>query len=145
MRDIYNMKSIDDLTKHGIKTHSNQKLYSFKLIFFNIKIDYLEASVIADSSGHNQKGIIGRPSPIIHGQIHGRAGPASISVASDVKDATPGKCDPKPECISNPLTLDISSNQLAFPPCINIHRQSLVEIKFLTGEKIIIFLNFAQM
>ena len=43
-------------------------------------------------------------------------------MASDVKDATPGKCDPKPECISNPLTLDISSNQLAFPPCINIHR-----------------------
>ncbi len=94
------------------------------MIFFNIKIDYPDAFVVADSSG-GKKGpsaIIGRPSPIIHGQIHGRAGPASISVASDVKDATPGKCDPKPECISNPLTLDISSNQLAFPPCINIHR-----------------------
>jgi len=88
------------------------------LIFFNIKIDYLEASVIADSSGHNQKGIIGRPSPI----YERRAGPASMSLASDVKDATPGKCDPKPECISNPLTLDINSYQMAFPPCINIHR-----------------------
>ena len=40
----------------------------------------------------------------------------------DVKDATPGKCDPKPVCISNPLTLNITSTQFAFPPCINIHR-----------------------
>jgi hypothetical protein len=40
-----------------------------------------------------------------------------------IRDATPGKCDPKPVCISNPLTLSISSsNQIAFPACINIHR-----------------------
>ena len=57
--------------------------------------------------------------------IQGRAGvinkPAAL-IASDVKDATPGRCDPKPVCISNPLTGEISSNQFAFPPCINIHR-----------------------
>jgi hypothetical protein len=126
MKDIYNMKSIDDLTKHGVKTHSNYKetflpkeTVFIRINFFTFKKDYPEAFIISDSSG-GKKGpsaIIARPSP-----IHGRAGPASISVASDVKDATPGKCDPKPECISNPLTLDINSNQLAFPPCINIHR-----------------------
>lgn len=53
----------------------------------------------------------------------GRSGlnPAAI-VSGDVKDATPGRCDPKPVCISNPLTLNLNSNQLPFPQCINIHR-----------------------
>lgn len=56
-------------------------------------------------------------------------GPSSIigrsglgSQPGDLKDATPGKCDPKPVCISNPLTLNLNSNQLPFPQCINIHR-----------------------
>lgn len=35
----------------------------------------------------------------------------------ETKDAVPGKCDPKPVCISNPLTLNITSTQFAFPPC----------------------------
>ena len=49
--------------------------------------------------------------------------PAALSVKEDTKDATPGKCDPKPVCISNPLTLNITANnQIVFPPCINIHR-----------------------
>ena len=44
-------------------------------------------------------------------------------MSGDAKQATPGKCDPKPVCISNPLTLNITaSNQQAFPACINIHR-----------------------
>ena len=51
--------------------------------------------------------------------IIGRSNPIT---AGDVKDATPGKCDPKPVCISNPLTLNLNSNQLPFPQCINIHR-----------------------
>lgn len=44
------------------------------------------------------------------------------SLEEETKDAVPGKCDPKPVCISNPLILNISSTQLAFPQCINIHR-----------------------
>jgi hypothetical protein len=40
-----------------------------------------------------------------------------------IKDATPGKCDPKIVCISNPLTATIySSNQIVFPACINVNR-----------------------
>jgi hypothetical protein len=55
--------------------------------------------------------------------IMGRSGINSQPMmAGDVKDATPGKCDPKPVCISNPLTLNLNSNQLPFPQCINIHR-----------------------
>lgn len=46
----------------------------------------------------------------------------SALTSPDIIDATPGKCDPKPVCISNPLTANLSSNQLPFPPCINIHR-----------------------
>lgn len=49
-------------------------------------------------------------------------GPTQLTQNSNVIDATPGKCDPKPVCISNPLTLNITSTQFAFPPCINIHR-----------------------
>lgn len=108
--------------KHNVSHYLDQefililKFYELKLLT-NLK-DHPETFILADSSGKKgPSAIIARPSP-----IHGRAGPASFSVASDVKDATPGKCDPKPECISNPLTLDIHSNQLAFPPCINIHR-----------------------
>ena len=57
----------------------------------------------------------------------GRAGGGGVNkpaalISADVKDATPGKCDPKLECISNPLTVELNSNQLPFPPCINIHR-----------------------
>ena len=48
----------------------------------------------------------------------GRASPGGPLVV----DASPGKCDPKPVCISNPLNLNISASQFAFPPCINIHR-----------------------
>lgn len=48
--------------------------------------------------------------------------PSAIKQEEDTIDATPGKCDPKPVCISNPLTLNITSTQFAFPPCINIHR-----------------------
>lgn len=52
-----------------------------------------------------------------------RSGPvAMVQQQSVAIDATPGKCDPKPVCIANPLTLDIKSTQYAFPPCINIHR-----------------------
>lgn len=47
--------------------------------------------------------------------------PASMT-DSNIINATPGKCDPKPVCISNPLTLDINSTQTTFPPCIMIHR-----------------------
>ena len=58
--------------------------------------------------------------------IFGRASVKGAMLAEalreDVKDAQPGKCDPKPVCISNPLTLNITSTQYAFPPCINIHR-----------------------
>lgn len=44
------------------------------------------------------------------------------ALMAEAKDATPGKCDPKPVCISNPLIYDVTPTQLAFPPCINIHR-----------------------
>lgn len=61
--------------------------------------------------------------------VIGRSGPVKAPAAltaygstDSVNDAIPGKCDPKPVCISNPLTADLNSNQLAFPPCINIHR-----------------------
>ncbi len=47
--------------------------------------------------------------------IMGRSGSLNLG---DIKDATPGKCDPKPVCISNPLTLNLTSSQLPFPPCI---------------------------
>ena len=46
-----------------------------------------------------------------------------MNLDTTIKDATPGKCDPKPVCISNPLIEKIStSNQVVFPACINIHR-----------------------
>lgn len=41
---------------------------------------------------------------------------------SDLKEATPGKCDPKPVCITNPLVSNLNSSQVCFPQCINIHR-----------------------
>ena len=47
---------------------------------------------------------------------------ALIAGDENAKEASPGKCEPKPVCISNPLTLHISASQFAFPPCINIHR-----------------------
>lgn len=52
----------------------------------------------------------------------GKVGQPASLLAGDVQDATPGKCDPKPVCISNPLIFNVSSNQLAFPACLNIHR-----------------------
>ncbi len=54
--------------------------------------------------------------------ILGRSDYKGKSIAEETIEATPGKCDPKPVCISNPLTLNINSTQFAFPPCINIHR-----------------------
>ena len=54
--------------------------------------------------------------------VIGRSGSPGALRTADVKDATPGKCDPKPVCISNPLILNVSASQLAFPPCLNIHR-----------------------
>lgn len=54
----------------------------------------------------------------------GRTGKAGSPAAlmEPAQDATPGKCDPKPVCISNPLIYNLTTSQLAFPPCINIHR-----------------------
>jgi hypothetical protein len=44
-------------------------------------------------------------------------------MSDDVKEVTIGKCDPKPVCISNPLTTKVTTpNQIPWPPCINIHR-----------------------
>lgn len=46
----------------------------------------------------------------------------STGTNDDIKEATPGRCDPKPVCITNPLDLTVNpENQVAFPPCINIH------------------------
>ena len=42
-----------------------------------------------------------------------------------ISEVSEGKCEPKLECIPNPLTKDLSSsatNQFALPDCINIHR-----------------------
>lgn len=59
--------------------------------------------------------LVRKPASII-----GRSGPQNLA---DAKDATPGKCDPKPVCITNPLTSNLKSNdEIAYPPCINIHR-----------------------
>lgn len=53
----------------------------------------------------------------------GLAGRTSSQSLAEAKEATPGKCDPKPVCITNPLSSDLKSNdQIAYPPCINIHR-----------------------
>lgn len=56
--------------------------------------------------------------------VRGRSGNlVAGGVDEEIKVVTPGKCDPKPVCITNPLTSNISNNkQVAFPPCINIHR-----------------------
>lgn len=63
---------------------------------------------------------LGKPSAILgRGSPNGKTAPLP---GNDVKEASPGKCDPKPVCISNPLTLNLTPTQLAFPPCINIHR-----------------------
>lgn len=101
MRNVYKMGDISDLVKKGVIIKNR-------------------VEPIGPTGKHGApQAIIIRPSPIT-----GRSGPAQsvFDAQSDVKDATPGKCDPKPECISNPLTIDIKPNQLAFPPCINIHR-----------------------
>lgn len=53
----------------------------------------------------------------------GLAGRTSSQSLADAKEATPGKCDPKPVCITNPLVSELKSNdEIAYPPCINIHR-----------------------
>lgn len=39
-----------------------------------------------------------------------------------IYEATPGKCDPKQVCISNPLVVNLKPNELAYPQCINIYR-----------------------
>jgi len=59
------------------------------------------------------------------GKIQGRKS-SFLSIVDqkdpNIKEATPGRCDPKPVCITNPLTETLSgSNQIVFPPCINIH------------------------
>lgn len=55
--------------------------------------------------------------------LFGRGSLRTGALTDNIRDATPGKCDPKPVCISNPLTMEVvDSNQFAFPPCINIHR-----------------------
>ncbi|CAF0734657.1 unnamed protein product [Brachionus calyciflorus] len=42
---------------------------------------------------------------------------------ADAKDVTPGKCDPKPVCITNPLASNLKSNdEIAYPTCITVHR-----------------------
>lgn len=97
MRDLHGADSLNDLMKYGLKTNFKppQLRSEPKVSFIMGRGSYKSPSALRDGSPTDSETVI---------------------------DATPGKCDPKPVCISNPLTLNINSTQFAFPPCINIHR-----------------------
>lgn len=92
MRDLHNANSINDLSQYGIY----KKPAQLKAGVPSVRV----ASILGRSDYKSQL----------------------LSREEDTIKATPGKCDPKPVCISNPLTENIGSTQYAFPPCINIHR-----------------------
>ncbi len=104
-KSLYKVNNLYELAKLGVqfRKYFPNRINNFKTIFlFNMLPNkWIEKGPAA---------------------IMGRSGLISQPLAGDVKDATPGKCDPKPVCISNPLTLNLNSNQLPFPQCINIHR-----------------------
>lgn len=94
MKDLLYADSIEDLIKHDVRVKKSR----FR------------------SGAPKIASILGRSN----------YGPMSYASASNEEEATinatPGRCDPKPVCISNPLTFSITSSQFAWPQCINIHR-----------------------
>lgn len=94
MKDLHNADNIHDLSQYGFRIPSGSPA-QFKMNgLSNVRV----ASILGRSDYN--------PGP----------------KTDDTVKATPGRCDPKPVCISNPLTLNINSTQFALPLCINIHR-----------------------
>lgn len=87
------------------------------LNFYNLKFYKFKAHCLDNNKTIAKPSAV--PAPIFGPQ------PASLMRSAPLINtvkAIPGKCDPKPVCITNPLIVNLTPSESVFPPCINIHR-----------------------